>query len=129
MTDPIADMLTRIRNAVQAKKTEILIPYSKIKFNIAQILVKNGYLKEAKKVTSGNFAALKLSIDYSQPRKMISKLVRVSSPGRRVYVKANQIKKVFGGQGIAIISTSKGVMTGYEAYSRGIGGELICKVW
>lgn len=129
MTDPIADMLTRVRNAVKVGKSSILVPYSKIKFNIAQILVKNGYLSDMKLTKDGNFQMLELIIEYDKQKKSISKLERISKPGRRVYIKTQEIKKVFGGEGIAILSTPKGIMTGYEAHSRGIGGELICKVW
>ncbi|MDP4038924.1 MAG: 30S ribosomal protein S8 [bacterium] len=129
MTDPIADMLTRVRNAVKVGKSSILVPYSKIKFSIAKILVKNGYLSDIRLTKDGNFQILELIIEYDKQKKSISRLERISKPGRRVYIKTKEIKKVFGGEGIAILSTPKGIMTGYEAHSLGIGGELICKVW
>lgn len=129
MTDPISDMLTRIRNAIAVDKTSVMVPFSKIKKNIADILVKNGYLVSVEESKQNNFDYLVLNIDQKKSKKDISKLERLSKPGRRIYVKSTDIPKVFGGKGIAILSTPKGIMTGYEARSKKLGGELICKVY
>lgn len=129
MTDPIADMLTRIRNAMAAGKTSVMVPFSNIKLNIANILVRNGYLVKVDKTKQGNFDYLLLNIDQNKMKKDILKMERLSKPGRRIYVKYSEIQKVFGGRGIAILSTPKGVMTGYEARSKKVGGELICRVY
>ncbi len=128
-TDPIADMLTRIRNAAQVGKSEVVIPYSKLKHTLADILKKNGYVAGVKKTEAGVFSSLVLNIDPTQTTKSITTLERVSKPGRRMYAKRDDIPRVLGGRGIMIVSTSAGVMTGYEARARGLGGELICKVW
>ena len=123
MVDPIADFLTRIRNAQMARKTDVVIPYSKQKEEIAQVMKKNEFLVSVKKDTSGKFPTLVLEL----PEKKLS-LTRVSKCGQRIYTKAEEIQKVCNGFGIAIISTSQGMMTGYAARSKGIGGELICEI-
>ncbi len=134
MLDPIADMLTRIRNAQSAGKKTVSMPHSKMKQRLANILVKEGFVVEAKEVQGEKFPELFIALKYNQvsPTKRqpaISEITRVSKEGCRIYVQNNQIQKVKNGYGIAIISTSQGVMTGGEAYAKGLGGEYICKVW
>lgn len=128
-TDPIADMLTRIRNAAQVDKYEVVMPYSKLKKTLADILKKNGYVGKVEVTQNGVFKTLVINIDPENTTKRIIKLERVSKPGRRMYAKRDDIPRILGGRGIMIVSTSAGVMTGYEARARGLGGELICKVW
>jgi len=128
MTDPIADMLTRIRNAVQLKKDEVVFPFSKIKFEIAKILAKEGYIKKAEK-TENAFAKIKITLKYAPDSKsVIQNIVRVSKPGRRVYVHHQKLPYVLNGLGIAIISTPNGLMTNKEARKNKVGGEVICEV-
>ncbi len=123
MTDPIADFLTRIRNAQMAQNSTVEIPYSKIKEGIANVMKKNDFLKSVKKDTSGKFPVLVLEL----PEKRMT-LTRVSKPGQRIYKGGEEIRKVLNGLGIAIVSTSKGIMTGYEARALNIGGEHLCDV-
>ncbi|PIS42260.1 MAG: 30S ribosomal protein S8 [Candidatus Kerfeldbacteria bacterium CG08_land_8_20_14_0_20_40_16] len=128
MTDPIADMLTRIRNAVQLKKDEVVFPFSKIKFEIAKILTKEGYIKNAQK-TENTFAKIKITLKYTSDRKpVIQNLTRVSKPGRKVYVHHQKLPYVLNSLGIAIISTPNGLMTNKEARKNKLGGEVICEV-
>ena len=125
-TDPIADMLTRIRNGIMSNKSEVIMPYSKLKAAVAEILQKNGYLGKVKTIEVEGFKQLSISlVADAQPES----LVRVSKPGRRIYAKAGEIPTVRTGRGIVIVSTSAGIMTGNEARSKGVGGELICKVY
>lgn len=125
-TDPIADMLTRIRNGIASGKTEIIVPYSKLKEAIAAILQQNSYLGKVSVIQEGGFKQLSLKLDgNSQPES----LVRVSKPGRRIYAKCNEIPSVRTGRGIVIVSTPAGIMTGKDARRKGVGGELICKVY
>ena len=126
-TDPIADMLTRIRNGLSANKTMVVVPYSKIKHSIAQILKTNGYITDVKEVKNGAFMMLELKLAGSN--KKITTITRVSKPGRRMYTPMSEIPKVLGGRGIVIISTPSGIMTGSEARKKGVGGELICTVY
>ncbi len=125
--DSIADMLTRIRNAATARKTAIVMPYSKMKEQVAQILKSNEFLTSVKVSEAGGFKSLELTLP--EDPEVITALVRVSKPGRRVYVGSKEIPNVLGGRGLVILSTSSGVMTGREARKAGLGGELICKVW
>lgn len=134
-TDPIADMLTRIRNAVLACHAQVGMPNSKIKFEIAKILKEEGFL-ESFEVVDGEREGqkvLRLKIKYVGDRRLrkavISGLERVSSPGRRIYTKKTEIPWVLSGIGVAILSTPKGVMTGSRARQLGVGGEILCKVW
>ncbi len=129
MTDPIADMLTRIRNAYMAKKHNVLIPFSKVKLAIAEILVQEGYLNKAKKVDNAGKPYLDIELKYEGKIPAIQFLKRESKPGHRQYRKASELPKVLNGYGVAIISTSKGIMTAREARKLGIGGELICSVY
>ncbi len=123
MTDPISDFLARIRNAQMARKFDLEVPYSKEKHRIAEVMKKNDFLPSVKKDDTGKFSVLRLEL----PEKRLT-LKRVSSPGQRIYVKAEEIRKVLNGFGIAVISTSKGIMTGYEARSKNLGGEYLCEI-
>lgn len=128
-TDPIADMLTRIRNAILVGKTEVSMPYSKIKEAIAQILVDNHYLVSLATTGENIDKSLVLIINTDQTNANISHLERISKPGRRQYVNVRDIPTVKQGRGMVIISTSKGVMKGQDAKQNKLGGELICKVY
>jgi small subunit ribosomal protein S8 len=125
--DSIADLLTRIRNAATARKNGVVMPYSKMNEQVARILAANGYLAEVKVGEAGGFKSLELTLPADH--EAITSLVRVSKPGRRIYVGAKEIPTVLGGRGLVILSTSGGVMTGRDARKAGLGGELICKVW
>lgn len=136
MTDPIADMLTRIRNASAAKKSEVVLPMSKIKYSIAKILEKEGYVgsvgiekSEAKKNKSFVFDELKIALKYDNGKSVISSLKRISKPGLRVYVNRDELPRVLNNLGIAIISTSQGLMTNKEARKKNIGGEVVCEIY
>lgn len=129
MTDPIADMLTRVRNSLAVKKTEVVLPFSKIKWEIAKILKAAGYLESVEKVED-NFAKLRLVLAYQEGKvPAISHLKRISKPGRRVYVTREEIPYVLNDLGIAILSTSRGLMTNKQARRSKVGGELICEIW
>ncbi len=139
-TDPIADMLTRIRNIQLVKKSEVVLPYSKIKFNVAKILEANGWLDKVEilepesKLKSGQnkinrFRQLKIKLSYLGQKPKIEQLKRVSKPGRRIYVSKDEIPTVLNGYGLAIISTSQGLMTNEEAKKAGLGGEIICEIY
>jgi small subunit ribosomal protein S8 len=130
MTDPVADMLTRVRNANVAYKEEIAMPSSKVKAAIAAILKQEGYIRDYAVEPTRPQATLKLALKYSREReRALSGVRRVSKPGLRVYAKRDEIPRVLGGLGIAIISTSQGLMTDREARKRGVGGEVIAYVW
>ncbi len=132
MTDPIADMLTRIRNANSAMKQEVIMPSSKLKVALADVLLKEGYIAGFEVLSEGNFKdnVLKIQIKYSKSRqKTINGIKRVSKPGLRIYASADKIPRVLGGLGSAIISTSQGLMTDKQARQKHVGGEVICHVW
>jgi small subunit ribosomal protein S8 len=130
MTDPIAHMLTKIRNAIMAKKTDVESPSSKVKARIAEILREEGYIKDFELIPDKKQGILKLSLKYDDHAgSVIANLQRVSKPSRRVYVAKDEIPSVLSGMGIAILSTSKGVMTDRAARQAGVGGEVICYVW
>ncbi|MBO5518263.1 MAG: 30S ribosomal protein S8 [Firmicutes bacterium] len=130
MTDPVADMLTRIRNANTAGHATVDIPASKIKKNIAEILVKEGYIKGYEVVAGETQDTIRVTMKYGPEKtKVISGIKKISKPGLKVYAKANEVPKVLGGLGIAIISTSSGLITDKEARKLGVGGEVICYVW
>ena len=129
MTDPITDLLNQIRNAQAVGKTEVLIPASKIKKEIANLLSKEGFVGEIKSGMKGKIKALKISLKYADGSPAILGLKRVSKPGQRIYEGFAEIKKVRGGYGISIVSTSKGLMTNKEARKQKLGGEVICQVW
>jgi small subunit ribosomal protein S8 len=143
MTDPIADMLTRIRNAQMVKKSEVILPYSKLKMSIAELLVREGWLVSAEKVealaaklvkkgvTAGRFASIKIVLHYAEDGRSpkIDTLERISKPGRRVYVNKEDIPYVLNGHGLAIISTSRGLLSDREARREKIGGEVLCQIY
>ena len=140
MTDPIADMLTRIRNRLRVKSSELILPYSKIKFGIAEILAREGWIGKAKvidikksvssKGTPAKFKQLRIVLKYDKDKSpAIRTLKRISKPGRRVYIKKNKIRPVLNGFGMAILSTSQGLVTDKEARKKGLGGEVICEIW
>jgi small subunit ribosomal protein S8 len=128
MTDPIADMLTRIRNASQALLPQVELPHSRIKEKIAGILKKEGYLADVA-VEGSKIKKLKLKLKYQGKRGVIAGLRRVSKPGLRRYVGGQEIPRVLGGLGVSIVSTSQGVMSGVQARKLNIGGEVLCYVW
>lgn len=130
MTDPIADMLTRIRNAARAKHRRVDMPASKMKASIAKILQEEGYIQGARLIEDDKQGVLRIFLRYNDSRDSIIKgIQRVSKPGRRVYVSHKSIPRVLGGYGVAILSTSHGLMTGLNARQKGIGGEVVCQVW
>jgi len=130
VTDPIADMLTRIRNAIMARHDSVLVPSSRTKLAIAHILKEEGFIGDYEVLRSKPHRSIKLYLKYDAKSKpIISGLERVSKPGLRVYVGQKEIPRVYGGLGVAIISTPKGVITGKQAWRQGIGGELLCHVW
>ena len=130
MTDPVADMLTRIRNANIAGHATVDIPASKIKKNIAEILVKEGYIKGYEIVEGETQGTIRVTMKYGPDKtKVITGIKKISKPGLKVYAKADEVPKVLGGLGIAIISTSSGLVTDKEARRLGVGGEVICYVW
>jgi small subunit ribosomal protein S8 len=128
MSDPISDMLTRIRNAQLAEKTMVAMPSSKIKAAIAKVLQDEGYVEGFKVVEDGGKATLEIGLKYYADRPVIEKIQRVSRPGLRVYKGSEDIPRVMNGLGIAIVSTSKGLMTDRKARANGIGGEVLCIV-
>jgi len=129
MTDPIADMLTRIRNAIIAGHKSAALPSSKIKVELARILKEQGFMADYKVEGEGGRKVINITLAYTPQREsVIKEIQRISKPSRRVYVNKNEIPRVKGGLGICIISTSKGIMTGSEARQQGIGGELICSI-
>ena len=131
MSDPIADMLTRIRNANTAKHDTVDIPASKMKQAIADILLKEGYVKAVDVVEEGNFKTIKITLKYGADKneKILTGLKRISKPGLRVYASKDELPKVLGGLGTAIISTNKGVLTDKEARKQNVGGEVLAFVW
>ena len=130
-SDPIADMLTRIRNANTAKHDIVDVPSSKMKLAIAEILLKEGYIKKYDIVEEGNFKTIRITLKYGEDKdvKIISGLKRISKPGLRVYAGKDELPRVLGGLGIAIISTNNGVLTDKEARKAGVGGEVLAFVW
>ena len=130
MTDPIADMLTRIRNALKSRHEVVGIPASRIKVNIAEILKEEGYIRNFRVLEQVPQNELKIQLKYDgEGNPAISGLRRVSKPGKRVYTNKDEIPLVLGGLGINILTTSRGVMTGHRSRAEGVGGELICNVW
>lgn len=128
-TDPIADMLTRIRNAANVNKHEVRVPHSKIKETIAKELAKNGFLKDVAVEAGTPRGELIITINDEGQNPRFTELVRVSTPGRRFYTSVKDIPRVKSGRGLVLISTSKGVMNGFEASKQRLGGEVICKVY
>ena len=130
MTDPIADMLTRVRNGNNVKHETVDIPASNIKKEISQILLDEGFIKGFDVIEDGKQGIIRIEFKYgNNGQKVISGIKRISKPGLRVYVKSDEVPRVLGGIGIAILSTSKGIMTDKEARKQGVGGEVICYVW
>ena len=130
VNDPIADLLTRIRNAVMVRHDTVSIPTSKMKVAVAKVLREDGFIRDFDVIKDKEEKAIKIQLKYDNKNDpIISGLKRVSKPGLRVYVGRNEIPRIAGGLGTAIISTSKGVMTGKQAWRQGIGGELLCYVW
>jgi small subunit ribosomal protein S8 len=133
MTDPIADMLTRMRNALDRQQPTVAMPHSKVKVAIAEVLKNEGYIENYEIVTREKFPTLVIRLRYvggrRERRPVINGLQRVSSPGRRIYVGKRQIPWVLSGLGVSIVTTSRGVMTDQKARQLGLGGELLCKVW
>ena len=131
MSDPIADMLTRIRNANTAKHDTVDVPSSKMKLAIADILVKEGFIKKYDVVEDGNFKTIRITLKYGKDKneKIISGIKRISKPGLRIYANKEDMPKVLGGLGVAIISTNQGVLTDQQARELGVGGEVLAFVW
>ena len=131
MSDPIADMLTRIRNANTAKHDTVDVPSSKMKLAIAEILFNEGYIKKYDIIEDGNFKTIRITLKYGQDKneKIISGLQRISKPGLRVYANKEELPRVLGGLGVAIISTNQGVVTDKEARKLGVGGEVLAYIW
>jgi small subunit ribosomal protein S8 len=129
VTDPIADMLTRIRNALMARHDSVLVPMSKTKLAIAKILKDEGFISDYTVLKSGQHRVIKAILKYMDNQPAITGLERVSKPGLRVYVGRREIPRVYGGLGISIVSTSKGLMVGKDAWKENLGGELLCYIW
>ncbi|MDV2989822.1 MAG: 30S ribosomal protein S8 [Dehalogenimonas sp.] len=130
MTDPIADMLTRIRNASMAGHDSTLVPESRVKQNIAKLLKQEGFISGFELIGDKPKRHIKVALRYDEKGvPMVNGLERISKPGLRVYVQRGEIPRVYGGLGITVLSTSRGVMTGYQAWRQGVGGELLLKVW
>jgi len=129
VTDPIADMLTRIRNSNTVNHETVDIPASKMKKNIAEILLNEGFINKVDLIEDGVQGVLRLTLKYSDDKKVITGLKRISKPGLRVYAKKDEMPKVLGGLGIAIISTSSGLIVDRKARELGVGGEVVCYVW
>jgi small subunit ribosomal protein S8 len=129
-SDPIADMLTRIRNAIMARHDFVPVPASRMKLSIARILKGEGFISDYEVLRGKPHRVIKIYLKYDENNQSIlSGLERVSKPGLRMYVQRKEIPRIFGGLGIAIMSTPKGVMTGQQAWRQGVGGELLCYVW
>ncbi|MBI4049720.1 MAG: 30S ribosomal protein S8 [Candidatus Doudnabacteria bacterium] len=130
MTDPVSDMLTRIRNGYSARKAEVVVPYSKFKHSLASALLESGWIKNLQVKTEGSFKSLLIALKYDeQGEPILSGISRVSRPGQRIYRKNSDLPKVMGGLGTVIVSTSKGIMTDATARKQKIGGEIICQIW
>ena len=129
-TDPIADMLTRIRNANTVSHETVEIPASKLKIELAKLLKEEGFIENYEVVENGKFKAINITLKYTDKKKpVITNLQRISTPGLRTYCKSKKLPQVLGGLGIAIISTSKGLLTDRKARKENIGGEILCSVW
>ncbi len=129
VTDPIADMLTRIRNAIMAGHDDVLVPSSRIKLSIARILKEESFIDDYETLEGKPQQMIKLQLKYADKQPALLGLEKVSKPGLRVYVERREIPRVYGGLGIAILSTSQGIMTGQGAWRRHLGGEVLCYVW
>ena len=128
-TDPIADMLTRIRNASRAQKNELVLPFSKFKANLAQVLLKEGFISGVNEL-SGDHKSLQINLKYSAAGEaVIAGLKRVSKPGQRIYLPVDKLPRTNSGYGVTVVSTSRGLMTDKEARKAKVGGEVVCQVW
>ncbi len=128
-TDPISDMLTRVRNAQAVNKKEVLVPYSDFKYNVIKCIEKEGFVESVIKRKVEREKYINITLKYENNKPTISEIKRVSSPGQRIYSKKKDLRGVKGGRGIFVLSTPKGVMTNKEARSKEVGGEIICEVW
>lgn len=126
LTDPIADLLTRIRNASMARKDSVTVPYSKMKMAVLKVLQNKGFVQEFNNVKNNDFQEINIVLN---PERQEISLKKISKPGQRIYVKTSQLKKINGGLGVAVVSTPKGIMSGEEAKKQNLGGELICEVY
>lgn len=129
ITDPIGDMLIRIKNAQLARHEQLVLPHSNLKEAVARLLAENGYLEKVEVTEQDPQSELVLTLKYVEDLPGITGMERISKPGRRLYAKATQIPHTLNGYGITVVSTSKGVMTGEEARKKNVGGELLCKIW
>jgi len=130
ITDPIADMLSRIRNAQAVKKAEVLIPFSNLKFEIAKILKHENYIENFEKIEEAKFPQIKITLKYNEEKEpAIREIKRISRPGQRIYVGKNKMPNILNNLGLAIISTSQGLMTNKEARRKNLGGEILCSIW
>ncbi len=127
-TDPIADMLTRIRNAAAAKKDELVLPYSKFKDNLARLFLKEGFIAAVSEL-KGQHKMLQIKLKYSGSGSVIGGIKRVSKPGQRIYLPADKLPRTNSGYGVTVVSTSRGLMTDKEARKAKVGGEVVCQVW
>jgi len=128
LSDPISDMLTRIKNAYMARKKQVVLPSSKIKFAIANILKQNGYVGDVKE-EGDKKKELTIKLIYKDNKAIMSNVKRISKPGRRIYAKAGDLSRVLNGYGMSIVSTSSGIMTGKDAKKKKVGGEIICEIY
>jgi len=129
MTDPVADLLTRIRNGYMVNKSSITVPHSKMKLELSKILKTHGYLRSVEVKSQKPQNQILLTLNYINRLPSITGIRRLSKPGRRLYIRSDKIQPVLSGKGLAIISTSRGLLTGKQAQKQSIGGELVCKVW
>ncbi len=129
MNDPIADMLTRIRNAQAVSREDVFIPFSNIKLEIAKILEKHGFISNVKKIGRAPKKQIKIELKYEEKQPKIIGLKRVSKPGQRIYVGAKRLRLVRGGYGMSVVSTPQGLMTNSQARKKNLGGEIICEIW
>ncbi|MBI4202875.1 MAG: 30S ribosomal protein S8 [Chloroflexi bacterium] len=130
ISDPLADMLTRIRNAYGVRKDVVSLPSSKLKKSVLELLKTEGYITDYQAAQEGNWEVLRIRLRYTDKNQpYIGGLRRISKPGLRVYVERGELPRFYSGRGIAIVSTSQGILTGREAWRRGIGGELLCYIW
>jgi small subunit ribosomal protein S8 len=129
MTDPIADMLARLKNAMQVRKPDVVVPFSKLKWQLAQILADEGYVGAVEETKDSGKPEIRIELKYNGNTPIIRHIKRVSTPGRRVYVGADQLPYVYDNLGIAIVSTSQGLMTNKKARSQRIGGEVVCEIF
>jgi small subunit ribosomal protein S8 len=130
ISDPISDMLTRVRNALQARHPKVDVPSSKLKVELARVFKEEGYILNFKLVEEGPFKTIRLYLKYTATNEpVISKIERISKPGCRIYSGSKEIPKVLGGLGVNVLTTSRGVMTGADARKAGLGGEVLCRIW